>query len=55
MHVCYTSHLGVQFDSGVPRDSRYVMVRFQSMDCSMAFSKCGPAIHSIYVLGLHLK
>jgi len=48
---CYTSHLGVQFDIGVRRDSGFLMFSFPSLDHCNTFSECRPATHSIYVLG----
>jgi hypothetical protein len=33
MRLCYTSHLGVQFDNVVRRDSGFVMFSFPSLDC----------------------
>jgi hypothetical protein len=50
MRLYYTSHLGVQLDIGVRRDSRFVVFSFPTLDCSKAFSECRPATHSIYVL-----
>jgi len=49
--LCFTSHLGVQFDIGVRRDSGFVVFSFPSLDCCKAFSECRPATHGIYVLG----
>jgi hypothetical protein len=52
--LCYISHLGVQFDIGVRRDSGFVVFSFPSLDCCKAFSEGRMATHSIYVLGRHL-
>jgi len=52
--LCYTSHLGVQSDIGIRRDSRFVIFSFPFLDCCKAFSGCRLATHSIYVLGRFL-
>jgi hypothetical protein len=49
--LCYTSHLSVQFDVGVRRDSGFVVFGFPSLDYCKAFSEYRPATHSINVLG----
>jgi hypothetical protein len=55
MHLCYTLHLGVQFEIGVQMDSGFVVFSFTSLHCCKAFSECRPATHSIYVLGRLLQ
>jgi hypothetical protein len=52
--LCYTTHLGVQFDLRVWRDSAFVVFCFTFLDCCNTFSECRPATHRIYVLCRHL-
>jgi len=54
-HLCYASHLGVPHLIGVQRETQFVVLNFPFLDCWNAFSECGPATHSIYVLGHRLQ
>jgi len=48
--LCYTSHLGIQLDNGVQRDTRFVELSFRFLDCCKAFSECRLATGSIQVM-----
>ena len=48
MHVGYTAHLGIHFDTGIPNVSVFVMFSFPSLICCKAFSECRLATYSIY-------
>jgi len=51
IHHSFAQHLSEKYVISIRRDSGFVALCFPSFDCCMAFSKCGPATHSIYVLG----
>jgi len=54
-HLSYASHLGVQFEIGLLRDSGFVVLGFPFLDCCKAFSECRLATHSIYVVSRLLQ
>ena len=53
MHLGFTLHLVVPFDSLTHQDSGYIMLNFPYLDCCKAFTVCDPANHHIYVLRHH--